>query len=70
MNQKLTPDETGSNEIGKVSCDICRKEVPLSAAIIPEAVDYVAHFCGLECYTQWKQHAQRSQKAPSGKSGR
>lgn len=69
MNQKLTPAETGPDESGKISCDVCRKEVPISAAIIPEAADYVAHFCGLECYTQWKQHAQRSQKAQPGKPG-
>ena len=50
------------SEIEKVSCDICRKEVPLSEAMIPEAEDYVAHFCGLECYTQWKQQSERTKK--------
>lgn len=44
----------------KVTCDICRKEVPLSEARTPEAVDYVAHFCGLECYEQWKQQSEKA----------
>ena len=37
-----------------VSCEICLKEVPLNDATNPEMDDYVAHFCGLECYEQWK----------------
>jgi hypothetical protein len=49
-------------EVEKVSCSICRKEVPLSEAKTPEAVDYVTHFCGLECYEQWKQQSERSGK--------
>lgn len=58
MNKKYTPAD-----IEKVSCDVCRKEVPLSEATTPEAVDYVAHFCGLECYTQWKrEHDQAGQR--------
>ncbi|OGT14381.1 MAG: hypothetical protein A2342_04085 [Gallionellales bacterium RIFOXYB12_FULL_54_9] len=40
-----------------ISCEICCKEVPLSEATIPEAVDYIAHFCGLECYSKWRQQA-------------
>ena len=41
-------------ELELVACDVCLKEVPKSEATIPEAVDYVAHFCGLECYEKWK----------------
>ena len=43
----------------KIPCDVCQKEVPLSEAMIPEAADYVAHFCGLECYAQWKQNSEQ-----------
>ena len=53
-------NKSDSSEIEKVSCDICLKEVPLSESVIPEAVDYVAHFCGLECYAKWKQEGERS----------
>ncbi len=38
----------------QVSCAVCLKEVPKSAAVNFEASDYVAHFCGLECYARWK----------------
>ncbi|ADL56108.1 DUF3330 domain-containing protein [Gallionella capsiferriformans] len=44
-------------EVEMVVCDICRKEVPVSEAKIPEAVDYVAHFCGLECYAKWQEES-------------
>ncbi len=46
-------------EAEKISCDICRKEVPLSEAKTSEAEDYVAHFCGLECYAKWKQQSEQ-----------
>ena len=41
-------------EVEMVSCDICCKEVPISAAHTPEAVDYIVYFCGLECYETWQ----------------
>ncbi|HSB23286.1 MAG TPA: DUF3330 domain-containing protein [Burkholderiaceae bacterium] len=37
-----------------VTCDVCLREVPRSEAIVPEATDYVAYFCGLECFEKWK----------------
>lgn len=49
-------------EIETVPCDICRKEVPLSEAQVPEAADYVAHFCGLECYAEWQKDSEKSAK--------
>ena len=36
-----------------VECSHCRKEIPRSAAINPEAGDYALYFCGLSCYRQW-----------------
>ena len=37
-----------------VACEVCLKEVPKSAVIASEAMDYVAYFCGLNCYEKWK----------------
>ena len=37
-----------------LTCEVCRKEVPFSAAVTSEIEDYVANFCGLDCYEQWK----------------
>ena len=38
----------------QVRCEVCKKEVPRADAVDFEVGDYVAHFCGLECYAQWK----------------
>ncbi|MFZ2541095.1 MAG: DUF3330 domain-containing protein [Gallionella sp.] len=51
-----------SSEDEKVSCAICRKEIPLNEAVIPEAADYMAHFCGLECYAEWKRESDSSRQ--------
>lgn len=41
-----------------VPCEICLKEIPKSEAAMAEAREYVAYFCGLECYEKWvKQRA-------------
>ncbi|MFA6121008.1 MAG: DUF3330 domain-containing protein [Sideroxydans sp.] len=45
-------------ENAMVSCDVCQKEIPLSEANRFEAEDYVAHFCGLECFSTWKQRSE------------
>jgi hypothetical protein len=37
-----------------VSCSVCHHEIPLSAAVWREGSDYVAYFCGLECYERWR----------------
>ena len=38
-----------------ITCDVCHREIPLSAAVWRESSDYVAYFCGLECYDRWRQ---------------
>jgi hypothetical protein len=37
-----------------LTCSVCHREIPVSAAVWRESSDYVAHFCGLECYDQWR----------------
>ena len=37
-----------------LACEICLKEIPASEVKSEEANDYVAHFCGLDCYDKWK----------------
>jgi len=56
MSDKIT-----SKEPEHVSCDICMKEVPIDEANSFEAVDYVVHFCGLECFEKWKKKNQSAQ---------
>ena len=36
-----------------VSCEECLKQVPKDGAQSAEAADYVAYFCGLDCYQKW-----------------
>ena len=43
-----------ANEV-MVKCEVCLKEVPRSEAKSAEAVDYVVHFCGLDCYEEWNE---------------
>ena len=43
-----------ASESEKVACEICLKEIPLSESKSEEAVGYVSHFCGLDCYEQWR----------------
>lgn len=40
-----------------VNCEICCKEIPLSAALTPEGTAYVAHFCGLTCLQRFAARA-------------
>ncbi|MDX2504401.1 MAG: DUF3330 domain-containing protein [Gammaproteobacteria bacterium] len=47
-------DTSQKQKDGLVACEICMKEIPVSEAKSEEATDYVAHYCGLECYAIWK----------------
>jgi hypothetical protein len=49
----------------RVACEICLKEIPKSEAVVPEASDYVAYFCGLECYEQWRRQSDKAAVQPS-----
>jgi hypothetical protein len=49
----------------QASCAVCEHEVPLSEAVVREASDYMAYFCGLECYERWRKQAGLSLVAPT-----
>ncbi len=55
-------------ETKNIPCDVCHKEIPLSEAQHFEAQDYVVHFCGLDCYSTWKQRSEL-QERKTGKAG-
>ena len=46
-----------------VQCGVCLKEIPASEAKNAEASDYVAHFCGLDCYEKWLDKAEQEEVA-------
>jgi len=64
----LTTHDQSSNEPSHtlpendqlLSCELCLKSIPLSEYEISEAEDYVAYFCGLECYDVWRKQLQNS----------
>jgi hypothetical protein len=41
-------------KVERVACNICKKEVPQSEAVVPEVTDILIFFCGLVCYDEWK----------------
>lgn len=49
MNQSKDKDK-------HLSCNVCHNEIPLSAALTPEGVDYVHHFCSKDCFEKWRKH--------------
>jgi hypothetical protein len=38
----------------RVSCRVCRREIPADIALCAEVEDYVLWFCGLDCYADWQ----------------
>lgn len=54
MTDKTSSSSTLPTDEQIVSCKLCLESVPLSESDISEAEDYVAYFCGLECYDEWK----------------
>lgn len=48
----------------QVECSVCHKEIPLSAALTAEGVDYVGHFCGIECYDRFTSQQQNAGSPP------
>jgi len=48
------PDTKKAIALEIVECEICLREIPVSEAKMEEAVDYVHHFCGIECYARWR----------------
>jgi len=47
-------DKESVTEVEEMSCEVCLKNIPVSEAKSEEATDYVAYFCGLNCYDKWK----------------
>ena len=51
-----------------VSCEICLKSIPVAESNSVETEDYVAYFCGLECYDLWKRQQAREKSALNNRS--
>lgn len=44
-----------SDQPETIACEICKKEIPKSAALQAEGEDYVLYFCDIKCLDYWKQ---------------
>jgi hypothetical protein len=51
-----------------VSCKVCLKEIPKSAAAASEAVDYFVYFCGANCYEKWTNDRNPPDEEPESPS--
>ncbi|MGD8594896.1 MAG: DUF3330 domain-containing protein [Gammaproteobacteria bacterium] len=58
MNNKPVPIEPDY-----VACEVCLEEIPLSVAISHEADQYTQHFCGLHCYSLWREKQEIRREA-------
>ena len=38
----------------KIACQVCKKEIPKSAAMTAEGAEYVQYFCDIGCLDYWK----------------
>jgi hypothetical protein len=43
------------------ACCRCGGVVPFDEVVVPEAVPYVIHFCGLDCYAAWRRSAEQAE---------
>lgn len=48
-------------------CELCRMEIPQSAAVTFEGADYTLHFCGLGCLEAWKERHPEKTPGVAGK---
>ncbi len=58
----MTNKRPDTEEEPILECDVCMKEIPRSVGESLEGPDYVHHFCGAECYEQWKKKNSRPPK--------
>lgn len=56
-------------EAMRVACELYQKEVPASEAVVAEATDYFAYFCGLDCYEQWLHRGEAKPAEAAGARG-
>jgi GMP synthase-like glutamine amidotransferase len=50
----MNENDTTGIEPTKVECAVCKKLIPPSEAISPEAYEYVLYFCGAQCHAEWE----------------
>jgi hypothetical protein len=46
----------------KISCHICKKEIPKATAVHAEGEEYVLHFCDVSCLDYWKKEKEKTKE--------
>jgi hypothetical protein len=51
-----------SDKQEKISCHVCKNEIPKAAALTAEGREYVLHFCDISCLDYWKKEKEEKKK--------
>ena len=38
----------------RIRCSTCGCDIPWDEVVVPDATNYIVHFCGLDCYAEWR----------------
>ena len=64
MSEKQKAPEARPADPERVSCAVCRAEIPKAAALHAEGQNYVYHFCGPACYGHWAEGKKPEPEKP------
>ena len=66
----MTESHTTGIEPATVECAVCKKLIPPSEAVSPEAHEYVLYFCGGQCHAKWeREQAEKLEREFQQRSG-
>ena len=41
-------------------CHVCMHDIPPDEVVVPEAIDFIGYFWGMECFERWWEIAERA----------
>jgi len=50
----------------RIQCSTCGCDIPWDEVVVPDATNYIVHFCGLDCYAEWRTAATLTALAADG----
>lgn len=53
-----------NDQANKLSCILCKENIPKSAEKMPEVADYVSNFCSIECKNTWVKESDKLENLP------
>ena len=58
--QENNTEESIPKEPESLACNVCLEEIPESVASSQEGDEYTQHFCGIDCYSVWKNQPNKA----------